>query len=114
MNSSTSLSSTPTSKLSNTNSNNKENDVITLTEKIKLRKDQYEVLIICDIYHSSLSEYIQEALVEAMKFDIEEDNFCDTLLKIDDGDNKENNSPFSSNPMNSDLYMLKKLQPQIS
>ena len=44
---SSSLSSTAPSKVNHTDSN-KENDVITLTEKIKLKKDQYEVLkIIC-------------------------------------------------------------------
>lgn len=49
--------------------NNKKDDFITITEKIKPRKDQYEVLKInCDMYYTSFSEYMQEA----MKFDIEE------------------------------------------
>ncbi len=40
---------------------------------------------------------MQEALIEAMKFDIEEGNFCDILLeKIDDGDKSKNNSVPSS------------------
>jgi hypothetical protein len=30
---------------------------------------------------TSLSEYIEQALVEAMRFDIEEGNFCDALLE---------------------------------
>jgi hypothetical protein len=115
------LSSKSEAETSHTNSNKKE-DFITITEKIKLKKDQYEVLkIICDTYQTSLSEYMQEALVEAMKFDIEEGNFCDTLLeKIDNDDNGKNNSPTSSpgplapDLMKSDLDMLKKLQAQIS
>ena len=31
---------------------------------------------------------MQEALIEAMKFDIEEGNFCDTLLEKIDKDGK--------------------------
>ena len=45
---------------------------------------------------------LQEALVEAMKFDLEEGNFCDVLLgKITDEDNdkKKNNSPPSPTSM---------------
>jgi hypothetical protein len=103
--------------------NNKQDEFITISEKIKLKKDQYEVLkIICDTYHTSLSEYMQEALIEAMKFDIEEGNFCDTLLeKIDNDDKSKSNSPPTSSPsslaldlMKSDLDLLKKLQTQIS
>ena len=75
------LSSKSESEISHTNSNKKD-DFITITEKIKLKKDQYEVLkIICNTYQTSFSEYMQEALIEAMKFDIEEGNFCDTLLE---------------------------------
>jgi hypothetical protein len=41
--SSSSLSSATQSKADNSNCDaNKENDIITLTEKIKLKKDQYE------------------------------------------------------------------------
>ncbi len=94
MSTSSSLTSTAPSKVSdNTNSNNKENDLITLTEKIKLKKDQYQVLkIICDTYETSFSEYMQQALVEAMRFDIEEGNFSDALLeKIGVEDSKKDN-----------------------
>ena len=111
------LSSKSEAEVSHTNSNKKE-DFITITEKIKLKKDQYEVLkIICDTYQTSFSEYMQEALIEAMKFDIEEGNFCDTLLekleKIDKYNKSKNNSPSSLAPldpdlMNSDLDLLKK------
>jgi hypothetical protein len=56
-----------------------------------------------------------------MKFDIEEGNFCDTLLeKIDKDDRSESNSPPTSSPsslapdlMNSDLDLLKKLHTQV-
>jgi hypothetical protein len=117
------LSSKPNSEISHNNSN-KEYDFITITEKIKLKKNQYEVLkIICDPYHSSLSEYIQEAIIEAMRFDIEEGNFSDALLeKIGSEDSKKDNnspsssptSPFAPDLMNSDLDLLKKLRAQTS
>ena len=120
--SSSSLSSATQSKVDNSNGDsNKENDIITLTEKIKLKKDQYEVLkMICDTYQTSFSQYIGEAIIEAMRFDVEEGNLCDTLLeKIDHNDksdNKNKKDPVPSSPgsasdlMKNDLDMLKKLQ----
>jgi hypothetical protein len=67
---------------------------ITITEKINLTKRQYEVLnILCSTYEESVSQYLQEALVEAMRFDIEEGNFSDVLLqKITDKKEEEKNS----------------------
>jgi len=61
--------------------NSKNSDQVTITERVNLTKNQYEVLnIICNTYEESVSQYLQEALVEAMGFDIEEGNFCDVLL----------------------------------
>ena len=122
--SSSSLSSATQSKAHNSNGDaNKENDIITLTEKIKLKKDQYEVLkMICDTYQTSFSQYIGEAIIEAMRFDVEEGNLCDTLLeKIDNEDRSKNkNNSVSSSPgslasdlMKSNVDLLKKLQTQI-
>src|SRR6266487_6606577 len=111
-----SSSSSPSSKVNKTYSKDTDN-LITINEKVNLTKDQHEVLnIICNTYQISISEYMQEALVEAMKFDLEEGNFCDVLLEKIDDDKKDNNSPSSPapDPMNSDLDMLKKLQTQIS
>jgi hypothetical protein len=70
----------------------------------------------------SFSEYIQQALVEAMRFDIQEGNFSDALLeKIGSEDSKkDNNSSKTSSASlapgmtNSDLDLLKKLQTEIS
>jgi hypothetical protein len=112
------------SKVDNSNGDsNEENYIITLTEKIKLKKDQYEVLkMICDTYQTSFSQYIGEAIIEAMRFDVEEGNLCDTLLeKIDNEDRSKNkNNSVSSSPgslasdlMKSDVDLLKKLQTQI-
>jgi hypothetical protein len=48
--------------------------------------------IICDIYEIPFSEYMQQALVEAMRFDIEEGNFSDSLLEKIGSDIKKHNS----------------------
>jgi Tfp pilus tip-associated adhesin PilY1 len=117
MNDSSSLSS-PSSKgtsLKSSHTDNK-NNIITINEKVNLTEQQYQVLkTICDTYQMSFSEYMQQALVEAMRFDIEEGNLSDALLeKIGGEDTKKNNysSPSSlvPDPMNSDLDLLKKLQ----
>jgi hypothetical protein len=67
----------------------------------------------------SLSEYIQQVLIEAMKLDIDEGNFCDVLLeKIRNHENninsKNNNNKTQhasrpSEPMNGNTDMIKKL-----
>jgi hypothetical protein len=118
-----SLSSTATSssKLTNTQNKSKDSigDIITINEKLSLTKPQHQVLkIICDTYETSVSEYMQQALVEAMRFDIEEGNFSDALLeKIGVEDRKQDNSSPSSSAaslapdlLKSDLDLLKKLQ----
>jgi len=72
------------SKSGHVNSKNKDSidDTITINEKVNLTKQQHHVLkIICDTYQMSFPEYMQQALVEAMRFDIEEGNFCDALLE---------------------------------
>jgi len=109
------------SKLTSTNTQNKASidNFITFNEKVNLTKQQYQVLkIICDTYETSVSEYTQQALVEAMRFDIEEGNFSDTLLeKIGIGDSKHGNSSSSSSLTtdltNSDLDLVKQLHAQI-
>ena len=100
-----SSSSFASSKVNKTYSKDPAN-IITINEKVNLTKDQHKVLnIICNTYQISISEYMQEALVEAMKFDLEEGNFCDTLLeKIGDNDSKKDNS--SPTSMNNELDML--------
>jgi hypothetical protein len=112
------------SKVIQTNNKEVHEELVSITEKIYLTKKQHEVLkIICNTYEISLSEYIQQALVEAMRFDVEEGNFSDALLeKIGTEDNKkDNNSTSSSSPnslapdlMKSDLDFLKRLQTEIA
>jgi hypothetical protein len=115
---------TPSSSSKSDHHNNKSKDTIddavTVYEKVHLTKQQHQVLkMICDTYQISFSEYMQQALVEAMRFDIEEGNFSEALLeKIGGEDSKRDNKPSSqSSPacpapdlMKSDLDLLKKLQ----
>jgi Zn-dependent M32 family carboxypeptidase len=61
------------SKVIQTNNKEVHEELVSITEKIDLTKKQHEVLkIICNTYEISLLEYIQQAVVEAMQFDIEE------------------------------------------
>jgi len=72
---------------------------IPLSEKIRITRKQYEVLkIVCDTYQKSIPEYIQEALVEVMRSDIEEGNFCDALLDKLGGEDQEEERMNSSPP----------------
>ena len=95
------------------------NNTIAINEKVNLTEQQHQVLkTICDTYQMSFSEYMQQALVEAMRFDIEEGNLCDALLeKIGAEDSKKDNhssppSPTALTPdlMKTDFDLLKKLQ----
>lgn len=117
---SSATTSRASSKLTHTHDKNKDtaDDVITINEKIILTKQQHQVLkIICDTYQTSFTEYMQQALVEAMSCDIEEGNFCDALLeKIGEDDGKKDNSSscisLVDDLMKNDLDLLKKLQMQ--
>ena len=76
-----------------------ENECVTLTEKVDLTKKQYEVLkIVCDTYQKSIPEYMQEAVVEAMKLDIEEGNFCEALLDKLGAENQEEEKRVDTSP----------------
>jgi activator of HSP90 ATPase len=127
MNDSSSLSSpsskgTSAPKSTYSDNKNKEtvSNTITINEKVNLTEQQHQVLkTICDTYQMSFSEYMQQALVEAMRFDIEEGNLCDALLeKIGAQDSKKYNPSSPPSPttaptpdlMKTDFDLLKKLQ----
>ena len=60
----------------------KDSKLVTINDKVNLTKEQNEVLqMICNSYEMTISEYLQQALAEAMRFDIEEGNFSDVLLE---------------------------------
>ena len=58
---------------------------VTISQQITLTKDQIELLnIISNAYNKTVSEYIQKAVIETMKTEIEFGDFCDILLdKLD-------------------------------
>jgi hypothetical protein len=116
--------SIPSSASRVTQTNNKDpiDGMVTINEKVNLTKPQHQVLkTLCDTYQMSFSEYMQQAVVEAMRFDIEEGNLCDALLeKIGSEDSKkDNNSSHQTSTslppdlMKRELDLLKKLQTQI-
>jgi hypothetical protein len=112
------MASSSSSASRDTNNKGSIDDVITINEKVDLRKQQHQVLkILCDTYEISVSEYMQQALVEAMRFDIEEGNFSEALLeKIGSEDSKSDGSSSHSSVAqslrNNDLDLFKKLQMQ--
>ena len=59
---------------------------VTINQQIILTEDQFELLkIISKAHDKTISEYIQKALVDTMKAEIEFGDFCDILLdKLDD------------------------------
>jgi myosin-crossreactive antigen len=65
----------------------------TINEPIKLTKKQNEILtMVCDLYEMKVGEYIKDALIESLKEDITDGEFCVLLAsKLDDG-KKENKS----------------------
>jgi anti-sigma28 factor (negative regulator of flagellin synthesis) len=78
---------TPASSLSPKTSNgrddNSDDTMITINENVTLTKNQHQALkIVCDIHQQSFSEYIQEALVQTMKSDIEDGNLSINLLEM--------------------------------
>jgi len=110
----------PASKVIQTNNKDDHEELVSITEKIDLTKKQHEVLnIICNTYEESISQYLKEALVEAMRFDIEEGNFCDALLEMINSNDKSESNPawygpssLTPNLVNSELDLLKKRQTQ--
>ena len=86
----TSMSSTKSTHTQDKNKETVGDSPITINEKVNLTKQQHHVLkIICDTYEISVSEYMQQALVEAMRFDIEEGNLSDALLEKIGGDDSK-------------------------
>jgi hypothetical protein len=109
--SSSGSSSTATSvppKVTHTN-NRDPNELVTIEEKVNLTKEQNEVLqMICNSYEMPISEYMQEALVEAMRFDIEEGNFSDVLLeKLGEDKKKENANSTQHSSTQNELDVFK-------
>jgi hypothetical protein len=99
-------SSIPSTSRPNQDNNKAHEEQVTITEKINLTKNQYEVLnIICNTYEESVSQYLEEALVEAMRFDIEEGNFSDVLLQKITDKKEEKNRTSTNKEKNSSSFL---------
>jgi hypothetical protein len=104
--SSTATSAPP--KLSRTN-NREPSEFVTINEKVNLTKEQNEVLqMICNSYEMTISEYMQQALIEAMRFDIEEGNFSEVLLEKLGEDKKKENANSTQHSSLKELDIFKK------
>jgi hypothetical protein len=91
--SSSSASSSTTTSIPPKVIQTKNSELVTINEKVNLTKEQNEVLqMICNSYEMPISEYMQEALVEAMRFDIEEGNFSDVLLEKENANSTQHSS----------------------
>jgi hypothetical protein len=58
----------------------------TINESIKLTKKQNEILtLVCDLYEMKVGEYIKDALIESLKEELTDGDFCGLLAsKLDD------------------------------
>jgi hypothetical protein len=107
--SSSSASSSTTTSIPPKVIQTKNSELVTINEKVNLTKEQNEVLqMICNSYEMPISEYMQEALVEAMRFDIEEGNFSDVLLeKLGEDKKKENANSTQHSSTQNELDVFK-------
>jgi hypothetical protein len=66
---------------------NTQDSYIKFDQEIVLTKNQFELLnIVSKAHDKSISEYIQKAVIETMKNEIEFGDFCDILLDKLDGE----------------------------
>jgi hypothetical protein len=83
--------------------------LVTINETVNLTKEQNEVLkMVCKSYEMTVSEYMQQALIEAMRFDIEEGNFSDVLLEKLDGNEKKKTNSAQTSSLKDELDKLHK------
>src|SRR5438093_13508537 len=61
----------------------------TINESIRITKKQNEVLaLVCDLYEMKIREYIKQALIDSLKEEITDGEFCELLAsKLDEGKN---------------------------
>ena len=63
----------------------------TINEPIKLTKKQNEILtLVCDLYEMKVGEYIKDALIESLKEELTDGEFCVLLAsKLDENENHD-------------------------
>jgi myosin-crossreactive antigen len=67
--------------------------ITTINEPIKLTKKQNEILtMVCDLYEMKVGEYIKDALIESLKEEITNGDFCVLIAsKLDDNKKVDKN-----------------------
>jgi myosin-crossreactive antigen len=64
-----------------------------INESIKITKKQNEILVmVCDLYEMKIGEYIKDALIESLKEEITDGDFCGLLASKLDENKKEDKS----------------------
>ena len=65
--------------------------ITTINESIRITKKQNEVLaLVCDLYEMEVGEYIKDALIESLKEEITDGEFCVLLAsKLDENENHD-------------------------
>jgi activator of HSP90 ATPase len=100
----TTAATTKSTAIHNGSNKNALDNTVAINEKINLTKRQYKILnIICNSYEMSISKYMQEALVQTMRSDIEDGDLSDVLLdrlEEDDNNNKSRHVPSASDTAN--------------
>jgi myosin-crossreactive antigen len=63
----------------------------TINEPIKLSKKQNEILtMVCNLYEMKVGEYIKDALIESLKEELTDGDFCGLLASKLDDNQKQN------------------------
>ena len=76
----------------------------TINEPIKLTKKQNEILVmVCDLYEMKIGEYIKQALIESLKEEITDGQFCVLLASKLDDNKKENKSKTGDNAISHEV-----------
>jgi hypothetical protein len=76
-----------------TSKSTQQQSCIPINEPIRLSKKQNEILImVCDLYEMKVAEYIKEALIESLKEELTDGDFCGLLASKLDDNKKENKS----------------------
>jgi hypothetical protein len=78
--------------------------IMTINEPIKLTKKQNEILaMVCDLYEIKVGEYIKDALIESLKEEITDGEFCVLLASKLDDDKKENKGDKATSDEDSEI-----------
>lgn len=76
----------------------------TINESIRITKKQNEILaLVCDLYEMEVGDYIKDALIESLKEEITDGEFCVLLASKLDDNKKENKSKAVDNAISHEV-----------